>query len=415
MLTVVLHLATALLAMASLPSSAEAKVELPVQRLLPEHVALVINENDPYSVAIGGEYARQRGIPDDNVIRVRFAVQANMPRKAFNRVKGLVDAATPPGVQAYALAWTQPFKVACMSVTSAFALGLDESYCAKGCRDTRRSVYFDSDTRRPFDELGVRPAMSLAASDVAGGRALIERGLSADHSWPEAPAYLVRTSDKRRNVRAYRYSTLARQWQGEADIRVVSEQEMAGVEDILFYFTGTARVQGLERNGFVEGAIGDHLTSAGGRLTSDKQMSALRWLDAGTSGSYGTVVEPCNITGKFPDPAIVIERYLRGETLLEAYWKSVAMPGQGVFIGDPLTAPFAGARVSIDDGQRTLQTRELEEGDYAVFGARHGEPFAALGNVQARGRLVRELALPGVAYDCYRVTAAGGEAGGRCK
>jgi hypothetical protein len=31
-----------------------------------------------------------------------------------------------------------------------------------------------------------------------------------------------------------------------------------------------------------------------------------------------------------------MRRYLDGETLLEAYWKSVAMPGQGIFIGDPL-------------------------------------------------------------------------------
>jgi len=36
----------------------------------------------------------------------------------------------------------------------------------------------------------------------------------------------------------------------------------------------------------------------------------------------------------------VIDRYLDGETLLEAYWKSVAWPGQGVFIGEPLAAPF---------------------------------------------------------------------------
>jgi hypothetical protein len=26
--------------------------------------------------------------------------------------------------------------------------------------------------------------------------------------------------------------------------------------------------------------------------------------------------------------------------VLEAYWKSVAMPGQGVFVGEPLAAPF---------------------------------------------------------------------------
>ena len=30
----------------------------------------------------------------------------------------------------------------------------------------------------------------------------------------------------------------------------------------------------------------------------------------------------------------------RGETLIEAYWKSVLMPGQGIFIGEPLAAPW---------------------------------------------------------------------------
>jgi hypothetical protein len=69
-------------------------------------------------------------------------------------------------------------------------------------------------------------------------------------------------------------------------------------------------------------------------------MSALRWLEAGATGSYGTVTEPCNFVDKFPRPNIVIDRYLNGETLLEAYWKSVAWPGQGVFIGEPLARPF---------------------------------------------------------------------------
>jgi hypothetical protein len=43
---------------------------------------------------------------------------------------------------------------------------------------------------------------------------------------------------------------------------------------------------------------------------------------------------------KFPFPALLITRYMRGETLIEAYWKSVAWPGQGLFIGEPLAAPF---------------------------------------------------------------------------
>ena len=69
-------------------------------------------------------------------------------------------------------------------------------------------------------------------------------------------------------------------------------------------------------------------------------MSSLRWLEAGATGSYGTVVEPCNFPGKFPDVSVLMRHYLGGETLLEAYWKSVLMPGQGLFIGEPLAAPF---------------------------------------------------------------------------
>jgi hypothetical protein len=43
---------------------------------------------------------------------------------------------------------------------------------------------------------------------------------------------------------------------------------------------------------------------------------------------------------KFPRPNLVIDAYLNGETLIESYWKSVAWPGQGVFIGEPLATPF---------------------------------------------------------------------------
>jgi hypothetical protein len=42
---------------------------------------------------------------------------------------------------------------------------------------------------------------------------------------------------------------------------------------------------------------------------------------------------------EIPDPAIVIRRYSGRETLLEAYWKSVEMPAQGIFVGEPLARP----------------------------------------------------------------------------
>jgi uncharacterized protein (TIGR03790 family) len=86
--------------------------------------------------------------------------------------------------------------------------------------------------------------------------------------------------------------------------------------------------------------VADHLTSTGGVLERPTQMSALAWLEDGATGSYGSVSEPCNHLGKFPSPAVFLDHYLRGETLLEAYWKSVAMPGQGLFIGEPLARPY---------------------------------------------------------------------------
>jgi uncharacterized protein (TIGR03790 family) len=62
----------------------------------------------------------------------------------------------------------------------------------------------------------------------------------------------------------------------------------------MFYFVGAATVPNVEGTQFLPGAVADHLTSFGGMLTDSPQMSSLRWLEAGATGSYGAVVEPCN-------------------------------------------------------------------------------------------------------------------------
>ena len=141
-------------------------------------------------------------------------------------------------------------------------------------------------------------------------------------------------------MRSVTYPATERLLRNRVAVRRLEQDALFGAADVLFYFIGKDAVEGLETLRFVPGAIADHLTSAGGELTDSSQMSALRWLEAGATGSYGTVVEPCNLRQKFPDPALVARNYLRGETLIEAYWKSVAMPGQGIFIGEPLAAPF---------------------------------------------------------------------------
>ena len=84
-------------------------------------------------------------------------------------------------------------------------------------------------------------------------------------------------------------------------------------------------------------------------------MSSLRWLEAGATASYGTVVEPCNYMQKFPFPGIAMFHYALGASAIEAYWKSVVWPGEGVFVGEPLAQPFAPQLREIRAGQFELR------------------------------------------------------------
>jgi uncharacterized protein (TIGR03790 family) len=306
-------------------------------------LAVIVNTWDPLSVEIGNYYAAQRGISFQNFIKVGFRPgRSALPAKEFAALKAWADGQALPHIQAYALTWAAPYRVECMSITSAFAFGFDPAFCAEDCSATRTSPYFNSRSGLPFTQLHVRLSMAIAAASFEQAKALIDRGVRSDGTRPKGTAYLLSTSDAARNVRSVTFPMVEDllRHQNRVRAKVLTADSLRGAEDILFYFTGMARVEGLETLGFLPGAVADHVTSAGGQLTDGGQMSALAWLDAGATGSYGAVVEPCNLPQKFPQPAVLIGNYLRGDTLIEAYWKSVAMPGQGIFVGEPLAAPF---------------------------------------------------------------------------
>lgn len=310
------------------------------------HIAVVINSEDPLSVSIGTHYQRVRHLSADQVLRVRFPPhRANLDPARFLAIRRQLLRDTPSRVQLYALAWAAPYRVGCQSITSAFSLGLNPAWCASGCHVTRISPYYArGEVSRPWDALRIRPSMMLAASNEATGHALIDRGALADGSGPKGSIYLLSTSDGKRNARRPEFERAQKLSRPDLRIRLLQQDVLQGASNVLGYFTGLAVVPAITSNHFLPGAIADHLTSFGGQLTDSPQMSALRWLEAGATASYGTVVEPCNIPAKFPDPGLVLSYYRRGDTLIEAYWRSVAMPGQGVFIGEPLARPWPDRR-----------------------------------------------------------------------
>lgn len=305
-------------------------------------LGVVVNLDDPLSVAIGRDYVAARGIAAAHVFELHLgAPRAVLAPDDFRRVWEPVRARLPDSVQGLALAWPLPYRVGCMSVTTAFAIGYGTRFCAQGCKPTAPNPLFNRPGRAPWSDYRVRPAMLVAATTPDNARQLIARGVRSDGLRPRGRAYLVQTPDRARSTRAPRYPLVRQAFAERLPVELVESEGLRDRFDILFYFTGAERVPYLDRLGFLPGAVADHLTSAGGQLDGRAQMSALRWLEAGATGSYGTVVEPCNFPQKFPDPATLLHYYLQGETLLEAYWKSVVWPGQGVFIGEPLAAPFA--------------------------------------------------------------------------
>lgn len=321
-------------------------------RLTAAQLGLVINTADPYSVQVGEFYARARGLQPQQVLRLRLPVKAVLGVDEFEALAAQIhehfDAEGGFQPEALALAWTQPYAVNCNSITGALALGYDAGLCRNSCAaPARASPYLNTPTARPWSELRLRPSMLLASSSVEAAKAMIERGVAADRSLGlrgalPAHVHFVATADAARSVRARLFPPDGPLTPFGVVVHAQEAEAPRSPQRVLLYLTGAVRVPHLDEVDFLPGALADHLTSYGGRLDDGRtQMSALSWLQAGATASYGTVSEPCNHLQKFPHPQLLLLHYLQGSSAVEAYWKSVAWPQQGVFVGEPLAAPFA--------------------------------------------------------------------------
>jgi uncharacterized protein (TIGR03790 family) len=335
-------------------------VLFPRTRIALEELAVLVNDDDAQSVAVAEYYVMARGIPEENVVHLSFPPGGSvLAIPDFAPLAAAVEAALAPEIQALAITWTTPYRVGCMSVTSAFALGYDDQWCntgGGGCAETAESPYWDSDSYAPWTDHQVRPAMMLAGKTAEDVFDLVDRGIAADGTHPTGDGWFVRTTDVARSVRWGVFQQTVAYWdhEGGLDLEYVDNSGGGGsnaisnTQDILFYFTGLAQVPDIATNTYLPGAMADHLTSFGGQVPTSSQMSCVEWLAAGATGSYGTVVEPCNFPTKFPDTMVALPNYFRGQTLVEAYWKSVAWPGEGLFVGEPLAAPWDGHEVTWD-------------------------------------------------------------------
>ena len=315
-------------------------------RIGAKDLGLLVNTADPYSVQVAEYYAKARGIPDDQILRVSLPIKSTLNRDEFAELSQKVHQFYGDRVQALALTWRMPYGVECNSITGALAMGFDPALCSNTCAVSRTSPYFASSSTRPYQDFKMRLAMMLAAPSVDSARALIDRGVKSDGTMGlrgglPANIHLVSTSDSVRSVRQTVFPPAGPIAGAGLTVHLDQTNALKNASRVLMYLTGSTQVDFLDTIDFVPGALADHLTSFGGVLDkAHGQMTVLSWIDAGATATYGTSSEPCAHLQKFPHPQGLILFYAQGATAIETYWKSVAWPQQGLFVGEPLAAPF---------------------------------------------------------------------------
>ncbi len=365
---------------------------VPRSSIIPSDVAVLVNDGDRRSIVVGQYFQLKHRIPSANMIHVTLpvapAVGANYTISAqdFSPLKAQVDAQLGPNIQAYVITWTQPYAVfggrpGAVGITSAFTYGYNGG-------EGEFPNYFNTTTYQPYTDFQIRPAMMLAGYTPQDIISLIDRGAVAQHILPAGNGYFISTTDAVRSVSRYlAFRTVASQWNHPNGLIMAFIDNSAGTRsdfiqntpNVLFYETGLPGVPAINTNRYVPGALADHLTSYGGELLNSPQMKILDWIKAGVTASYGTVAEPSANPAKFPQAMVLVNRYFSGNTALEAYNKSVDVPYQGVFVGEPLARPF-GTKASFIKGVLAIKTSILQsENSYSLLAGNYcSGPFTTL-------------------------------------
>jgi uncharacterized protein (TIGR03790 family) len=328
------------------------------------NVIVVVNQNSTNSVQLGNDYCEQRGVPPQNLLRMTgwtggsinwspadFQTYLLNPLLAMVASRGLTNQA-----QFVLLSMDIPYRVTDdtgqNSTTSALFYGFKTNgapvagYDSCSLPDNSSNSYAYSEL--PFSQAMPNTAttnsflaMMLTDTNLAGAESILSRSVAADNTYPTQTVHLAKTSDSARNVRFVEFDNAVFENQMVSNFVVTRiDTDSTAFTNLFGLMTGLVAFS-LETNAFVPGALGDNLDSyAGYILENSGQTPALAFLEAGAAGSYGTVVEPCNYNQKFPDPVDYFYQ-TRGFSLAETYYQSVLNPFEGLFVGEPLAAPFA--------------------------------------------------------------------------
>jgi uncharacterized protein (TIGR03790 family) len=315
-------------------------------------VLVVVNTNSPESLEVANYYRIKRSIPERNFLHLPLATDYQIrsdewertvlqPLQAYLDAEGLrphirfvvYTIGTPYRVNVVRPESTRDFPSSITTVTSAGApsithMGPHPYY--------RAAEAFRGRPHQPF------LSMMLTGWEVADVKRCIDQGVASDGTRPGGTVYLFDGVGPRARVHeAYgRPEAISLLQQLGIKHEVREKHSLTTEQDVIGYWTGYTRVN-VKGVGFLPGALADHMTSYGGILHKKKgQMKILDFIAAGATASYGCVEEPTNTPTRH-SKAWLFDRYGRGLSAIESYHSALESLRMGVFVGEPLAAPWA--------------------------------------------------------------------------
>jgi uncharacterized protein (TIGR03790 family) len=380
---------TALAVHALLPSVASGQTA--------ENVAVVINDNSPVSQKIGDYYARRRGIPPSNIIRIRTSTNETLdpPRYAATIEAPIAAALSRERLQD---------RVLYLVLTKDVPLRIEGT---GGTQGTISSV--DSELTLLYRRMSGQPTVTIGRVDnpyFLGARAIADAqpfthrdhdiylvtrldGFTADDAIALIDRAIAPSTDGRivldqqdrlvnRTGEDWLEAAAERlQAQGHGD-RVLLEKTVEGVRGVApvigYYSWGSNDPRNRARTfklGFVPGAIAGMFVSSDARTFREPPAEWLptgdvdrtKWfagtpqsligdlIREGVTGVAGHVSEP--FLQSTARPEILFPAYMAGFNVAEAFYLATPhLSWQNIIVGDPLCAPFRQrvlTRTDIDD------------------------------------------------------------------
>lgn len=330
------------------------------------NVIVVENQSSSNSMELGNYYCERRQVPPQNVLRTSWTGgniswgETDFETVILNPLLSMISARSLTNQIDYVvLSMDFPFQVIDASGLNSTTADLFYGFKPDGpampglpasCNlpDVSTNSYVGSESIFRFSQPSAAAtnsflAVMITSETLQQAKATIDQGVSSDNTFPTQTVILGHSDDPFRNVRYVNFDDAIFDTRLRTNYSILQSNldSPFGLTNLLGYENGYFNFP-ISPNSFVPGAMADSLTSYGGLILggSGGHTTAMDFLNAGASGSYGTVVEPCNYLEKFPAPQDYFYQ-ARGFSLSECYYQSVTNPYQGIMVGEPLAAPFA--------------------------------------------------------------------------